>query len=67
MITIGSQYCFENFFPCSIWLDLSTKYLVARTALLHRLVRLKFAAFFSLLLGGGWFVHLAWKKVKAYN
>ena len=31
----------------------------------HRLVRLKFAAFFSLFLGGGWFVHLAWEKVEA--
>ena len=32
----------------------------------HRLVRLKFAAFFSLLLRGGWLEHLAWKKVEAY-
>ena len=27
----------------------------------------QFCRFFPLLLGGGWFVHLAWKKVKAYN
>ena len=49
---------------CSSCIDYSLD--AQGTQHMHRLVRLKFAAFFSLLLGGGWLVHLAWKKVKAY-